>query len=78
MMLESDGNNEEQLIEYAGIRSFLSGVLTDAVTSPRISASWLEHTEGAALVMSLIWLTTETGMGTSHRAAAKVSFLIVT
>ncbi|TFK98200.1 hypothetical protein BDV98DRAFT_585076 [Pterulicium gracile] len=62
MMLESDGNNEEQLIEYAGIRSFLSGVLTDAVTSPRISASWLEHTEGAALVMSLIWLTTETGM----------------
>lgn len=62
MMLESDGRNESQLIEWAGVEQFLHAVLIYRVRAPPGSShAWFTESEGTALVVWLLWMTASRG-----------------
>jgi hypothetical protein len=62
MLLESDGRNESQLIEWSDIRRFLYHVIIYRARTPRGSSSlWLVDTEGTALTVWLLWMTANPG-----------------
>lgn len=58
MMLESDGKNERQLIEWANIRRYLYIAIFYRARAPRgHSCSWFSDAEGTSLVLWLEWMT---------------------
>jgi len=62
MLLESDGRNESQLIEWADIRRFLYHVIIyRARTLQGSSSLWFADTEGTALTVWLLWMTANAG-----------------
>lgn len=62
MLLESDGHNESQLIEWSNIRSFLYHVIIYRARTPRQRSSlWFSDTEGTALTVWLLWMTASAG-----------------
>lgn len=69
MMLEDDGNNEAQLVEWANIRHFLYLVVSFRARAPLgSSCSWFQDTEGTALTVWLLWMTANPGelLGTMY------------
>lgn len=62
MMLESDGKNEAQLIEWADIRRYLYAVIRYRASTP-IGASllWFADSEGTGLAVWLLWMTSSAG-----------------
>jgi hypothetical protein len=62
MLLESDGLNESQLIDWANIRPFLYRVIIYRARTPRERSSlWFSDTEGTALTVWLLWMTASAG-----------------
>ena len=62
LMIESDGKNENQLIEWAEIASYLHVVIMQRVCTPvGHSSLWLKESEGTALTVWLLWLTSSQG-----------------
>lgn len=62
MLLESDGRNESQLIEWCDIRRFLYSAISYRASAPQGSLSlWFIDTEGTALVLCLLWMTASAG-----------------
>jgi hypothetical protein len=62
MMLESDGRNESQLIDWAGVVEYLYTVISDRTNVPPTSQwSWFEEREGTALTIWLLFMTMERG-----------------
>jgi hypothetical protein len=62
MLLESDGRNESQLIEWSDIRRFLYHVIMYRARTPRGPSSlWFSDTEGTALTIWLLWMTASAG-----------------
>ncbi|KIM85033.1 hypothetical protein PILCRDRAFT_817871 [Piloderma croceum F 1598] len=58
MLLESDGRNESQLIEWSDIRRFLYYAIIYRARTPQGSSSlWFVDTEGTALTVWLLWMT---------------------
>lgn len=67
MMLESDGNNERQLIEWANIQRYLYIVMFYRASAPKgHPCSWFFDTEGTALVLWLQWMTACPGKLSPH------------
>jgi len=62
MLLESDGRNESQLIEWSDIQRFLYHVIMYRARTPQGSSSlWFVDTEGTALTVWLLWMTANAG-----------------
>ncbi|KAF7977139.1 hypothetical protein HWV62_4543 [Athelia sp. TMB] len=58
MMLESDGWNESQLIEWANLPAYLYQVVAYRAATPHgSSVLWFSDTEGTALALWLLWMT---------------------
>ena len=55
LMIENDGRNEAQLIEWAEFREFLMAVLLLRARAP--PGSWFTGNQGTALLVWLLWLT---------------------
>jgi hypothetical protein len=58
-MIESDGKNERQLIEWAQVEEYLQTVIVQRARTP--SYLWLKETDETALVIWLLWLTASRG-----------------
>jgi hypothetical protein len=62
LMIESDGKNETQLIEWAKIKDYLQLAIGNmANTVPGSQNIWFTETEGASLAVWLLWLTSNQG-----------------
>lgn len=62
MLLENDGRNESQLVEWSDIRRFLYHVIIYRARTPQGSSSlWFVDTEGTALTVWLLWMTANAG-----------------
>lgn len=67
MMLESDGRNESQLIEWANLPAYLYQVIAyRAAVRHGSSSLWFSESEGTALTIWLIWMTSSKGVYCLH------------
>jgi hypothetical protein len=61
-MMENDGKNECQLLEWAGLNLYIYNVLLlRARARPGSARAWLTDTEGSALTVWLLWMTVNRG-----------------
>lgn len=62
MILEDDGRNYSQIVDWADIRQFLYKVISyRARAPPGSTCSWFQDTEGTALTVWLLWMTASSG-----------------
>lgn len=61
MLLESDGRNERQLIEWAGLRDYALAYLVQSLGVHRDSYGWPTESEENALAVWLLWMSGDEG-----------------
>lgn len=58
-MIESDGKNEAQLLEYSGLESYLEALIVYRATTSDLP--WFKDTALDSLVIWLLWYTGDRG-----------------
>lgn len=72
MMVESDGKNETQLLEYAGLKTFIDTLVRERLWDARDNHNgWPAESNFNALALWLMWFTTDEG------AFSRFSYLII-
>jgi len=62
LMMESDGRNEAQLIEWARVEEYLHTIIAYRVHAvPESPHYWFTETEGTSLIIWLLWMTSSRG-----------------
>jgi hypothetical protein len=58
MMIENDGKNERQLVEWARLDEYLPAIISyRAAATPWTDNCWFTETEGTSLAVWLLWMT---------------------
>ena len=62
MMIENDGRNERQLLDWANLKCYVQGYLKERLAEgSERNSGWPLETEENALAVWLLWLTSDEG-----------------
>jgi hypothetical protein len=61
-MLENDGRNESQLLDYAGLRQYLQSLIIYRTTPQAQELGWFQNSVVDSLLIWLLWLTSSEGV----------------